>query len=79
MEDLQSSTEGLDWERIATKVAILHYPISVSCLFSSRSILTPVPYRNVPRGSARFIGWVIDTQDSTTLRGLNLKLQQPKH
>ena len=78
MEDLES-TEGLDWERIATKVAILHYPVSVSCSFSSRSILPRVPYLNVLRGSARSIGWVIDTQDSTTLRGPHLKLQLPKH
>ena len=77
MEDLDS-TEGLDWERIATKVLFLNYTVSVSRSFSSRSILTHQPYLNVLRGSARFIGWVIDTQDSTTLRGPHLKLQQPK-
>ena len=36
MEDLES-TEGLDWERIATKVcAILNYPVPVSRSLSSR-------------------------------------------
>lgn len=78
MEDLES-TEGLDWERIATKVTIFHYPVSISRLLSSRSIMTHLPYPNVLRRSARSIGWVIDIQDSITLHGPHLKLQRPKH
>lgn len=48
-------------------------------LTPARSILTPLPYLNVLRGSAKFVGWVIDTQDSITLLGLHLKFQRPKH
>ena len=78
MEDLES-TEGLDWERIATKVAIFHHLVSISRSFSSRSIMTHLHCLNVLRWSARSIGLVIGIQDSITLHGPHLRLRQPKH
>lgn len=76
MEDLES-TEGLDWERIATKVA-LHYSVLISRSFSSRSTMTRLPCLNVLRWSARSIGSVIDIQNLITLHGPHLRLKQPK-
>lgn len=78
MSDLES-IDGLDWERIATKVDFLAFS-RLNCQFSlTRSLLIPLAYLNVLRRSVKFDGWVIGTRDLITPLGLHLKSLQPKH
>jgi hypothetical protein len=78
MRDLES-VDGLDWERIAAKVAFLAL-FRLHCQFGLiRSLLILLPYLNVLRRSAKPGGLVIDTRDLITLLGLHLKSLQPKH